>query len=112
NIFTSNEQFNHWIERSQADLLSLMANTKDGRFLMQEFRGTTRLSVETESLRLWKLYGLRLELHAMYYYFWQNISHQDLIRSVMLIRERSCMKCEAEKWWRQKKFRLKNITAQ
>src|SRR5207248_1718658 len=32
NVFTSNEQFNNWINRSQSDLLSLLADTGDGRY--------------------------------------------------------------------------------
>ncbi len=32
NVFTSNEQFNNWINRSQADLLSLLAETGEGRY--------------------------------------------------------------------------------
>ena len=32
NIDTSNEQFNHWINRSKADLLSLLAKTKTGNY--------------------------------------------------------------------------------
>jgi glycogen debranching enzyme len=31
-VFTSNEQFNQWVNRSHSDLLSLMANTPDGRY--------------------------------------------------------------------------------
>lgn len=31
-IHTSNEQFNHWISRSKADLLSLLAQTETGRY--------------------------------------------------------------------------------
>lgn len=31
-VFTSNEQFNHWINRSQADLLSLLAQTSHGLY--------------------------------------------------------------------------------
>lgn len=32
NILTSNEQFNHWINRSKADLLSLLAQTETGKY--------------------------------------------------------------------------------
>lgn len=32
NIHTSNEQFNHWINRSKADLLSLLAQTSTGKY--------------------------------------------------------------------------------
>ena len=32
NVHTSNEQFNHWINRSKADLLSLLAETTTGRY--------------------------------------------------------------------------------
>lgn len=32
NINTSNEQFNHWISRSEADLLSLLADTEHGKY--------------------------------------------------------------------------------
>jgi glycogen debranching enzyme len=31
-IFTSNEQLNHWVNRSQADLITLLANTGEGRY--------------------------------------------------------------------------------
>ncbi len=31
-VFTSNEQFNHWIDRSEADLISLLAKTQYGRY--------------------------------------------------------------------------------
>jgi len=31
-IFSSNEQFNHWVTRSQADLVSLIANTPYGKY--------------------------------------------------------------------------------
>jgi glycogen debranching enzyme len=31
-IFTSNEQFNHWINRSHSDMLSLLSQTPDGRY--------------------------------------------------------------------------------
>ncbi|WP_423147827.1 glycogen debranching N-terminal domain-containing protein [Rubrolithibacter danxiaensis] len=31
-ILTSNEQFNHWIKRSQVDLLSLLAQTQQGKY--------------------------------------------------------------------------------
>src|SRR5436190_13256774 len=31
-IFTDNEQFNHWLDRSRADLISLLANTPYGRY--------------------------------------------------------------------------------
>lgn len=31
-IFTSNEQFNHWISRSKADLISLITNTNFGKY--------------------------------------------------------------------------------
>lgn len=31
-VFTSNEQFNHWINRSQADLISLLAITPHGKY--------------------------------------------------------------------------------
>jgi glycogen debranching enzyme len=30
--YTSNQQFNHWINRSQNDLISLLAETEDGRY--------------------------------------------------------------------------------
>jgi glycogen debranching enzyme len=32
NIETSNEQFNHWLERSKADLLSLLSQTRFGKY--------------------------------------------------------------------------------
>jgi glycogen debranching enzyme len=31
-VYTSNEQFNHWINRSHSDLISLLAQTEDGRY--------------------------------------------------------------------------------
>jgi glycogen debranching enzyme len=31
-VYTSNEQFNHWINRSHSDLISLLAQTPDGRY--------------------------------------------------------------------------------
>jgi glycogen debranching enzyme len=31
-VFTSNEQFNHWINRSHSDMLSLLSHTRDGRY--------------------------------------------------------------------------------
>src|SRR4029078_5353529 len=32
NIYTSNEQFNHWLNRSRADLQSLLTETIHGRY--------------------------------------------------------------------------------
>jgi glycogen debranching enzyme len=31
-VYTSNEQFNHWVNRSHSDLISLLAQTPDGRY--------------------------------------------------------------------------------
>ena len=110
-IYSSNEQFNEWVNRSVADLKMLVTPTQEGLYPYAGFLGSAPSSAEMELLRLWSACGFARPLQKVCFRCWPLFSRRRSILIRTRSRAKSFTKRAKARWHGSERFRSDAITA-